>query len=124
MKTFKVLKHSTLGYRAVKVGFSWPGFLFAVIWLLIKKLWGHALIVVSSIIMLTLIELFFDNTQTSVMIILLEFGVYFFVGVNGNEWRTTNLQERGFEIINTLQAETPKAAIGKGRSMRSGKMKG
>ena len=113
MKTFKVFKHPTLGYRAVKVGFSWPGFLFSVIWLLIKKLWGHALIVISSIILLTLIEMFFDNTQTSVMVLLLEFGVYIFVGVNCNEWHVTNLQERGFELIDTLQAETSNAAIGK-----------
>ena len=113
MKTFKVFKHPELGYRAVKIGFSWPGFLFAVIWLLLKKLWGHTLIVVSSIILLTLIELFFNNTQTSLMVILLEFGVYFFVGVNGNEWRAANLRERGFELIDTLQAETPAAAIGK-----------
>ncbi len=113
MKTFKVFKHPTLGYRAVKVGFSWPGFLFSVIWLLIKKLWGHTLIVISSIILLTLIEMFFDNTQTSVMVLLLEFGVYIFVGVKCNEWLVTNLQERGFELIDTLQAETSNAAIGK-----------
>ncbi len=113
MKTFKVFKHPTLGYRAVKVGFSWPGFLFSLIWLLIKKLWGHALIFISSIILLALIEMFFDNTQTSVMVILLEFGVYIFVGINCNEWCVTNLQERGFELTNTLQAKTPDAAIGK-----------
>ena len=113
MKTFKVFKHPTLGYRAVKVGFSWPGFLFSVIWLLIKKFGGHALIVISSIILLTLIEMFFDNTQTSVMVLLLEFGVYIFVGVNCNEWRVTNLQERGFKLIDTLQADTCNAAIGK-----------
>ena len=113
MKTFKVFKHPALGYQAVKVGFSWPGFLFSVIWLLVKKLWGHALIVISSIVLLTLIELFFDNTETSVMVLLLEFGVYIFVGFNGNEWRVTNLQAHGFELIDTLQAETPDAAIGK-----------
>ncbi len=57
--------------------------------------------------------MFFDNTQTSMMLLLLEFGVYIFVGVNCNEWRVTNLQERGFELIDTLQAETSHAAIGK-----------
>jgi Protein of unknown function (DUF2628) len=97
----------------VKVGFSWPGFLFAVIWLLIKKLWGHALIVISSIVLLSAIEMIFDNTQTYVMVFLLELGVYIFVGINGNEWRVTNLQAHGFGLIDTLQAETPKAAIGK-----------
>jgi hypothetical protein len=113
MKTFKVFKHPALGYRAVKVGFSWPGFFFAVLWLLIKKLWVHALIVVSSIILLASIEMIFDNAQTFVMVLLLELGVYIFVGVNGNEWCATNLQEHGFELIDTLQAETSKAAIGK-----------
>lgn len=113
MKIFKVFKHPTLGFRAVKVGFSWPGFLFSVIWLLIKKLWEHALIVISIFILLTLIEMFFDNAQTSVMVLLLEFGVYIFVGVNCNEWRVINLQEHGFELIDTLQAKTPNAAIGK-----------
>ncbi len=113
MKTFKVFKHPALGYQAVKVGFSWPGFLFAVLWLLIKKLWGHALIVVSSIILLASIEMFFDNPQTFVMVLLLELGVYIFVGVNCNEWHVNNLQERGFELIDTLQAETSKVAIGK-----------
>lgn len=113
MKTFKVFKHPTLGYRAVKVGFSWPGFLFSVIWLLTKKLWGHALVLVSSIILLASIEMFFDNAQTSVMVLLLELGVYIFVGVNCNAWCVTNLQEHGFELIDTLQAETSKTAIGK-----------
>lgn len=113
MKTFKVFKHPTLGYRAVKVGFSWPGFLFSVIWLLIKQLWGHALAVMSGIVLLTLIEMFFNNTQTSVMVLLIEVGVYILVGVNCNEWLVTNLQALGFELIDTLQAETPHAAIGK-----------
>lgn len=113
MKTFKVFKHPVLGYRAVKVGFSWPGFLFSVIWLLMKKLWGHALIVVSGIILLVSIEIFFDNAETSVMVLLLELGIYIFVGVNGNEWHTSNMQAQGFELIDTLQAETPALAIGK-----------
>jgi hypothetical protein len=113
MKTFKILSHPNLGYRAVKVGFSWPGFLFAIIWLLTKKLWEHALIVISSIVLLVAIELIFNNAQTSVMVILLELGVYIFVGINGNEWQVTKLQAHGFQIIDTLKAGTPEAAIKK-----------
>ena len=78
-----------------------------------KRLWGHALVVVSSIVLLSTIEMIFDNAQTYVMVILLELGVYVFVGINGNQWHVTNLQEHGFALIDTLQAETPKAAIGK-----------
>jgi len=47
------------------------------------------------------------------MVLLLELGVYIFVGINGNEWYMTNLKQRGFEHIDTLQAETPDAAIRK-----------
>ncbi len=89
------------------------GFLFPAIWLLIKKLWWQALIVISSVILLTFIEMYFDNPETSVMVLLLELGVYIFVGVNGNEWSGINLQAHGFELLDTLQAETPHAAIGK-----------
>jgi hypothetical protein len=113
MKTFKVFKHFDLGYQAVKVGFSWPGFLFPVIWLLIKRLWLQAFIVISSIILLTFIEMFFDNAQTSVMVLLVDVGVYVLVGVNGNEWRVNNLQSHGFELVDSLQAKTPDEAIGK-----------
>ena len=113
MKTFKVFKHPHLGYQAVKVGFSWPGFLFSGIWLLIKKLWGHSLIVIPIIILLASLDMFFKNPGTSFMVLLLELGVYIFVGINGNEWYMANLKERGFEHIDTLQAETPDAAIRK-----------
>jgi hypothetical protein len=113
MKNYRVFRHSVFGYQAVKLGFSWPGFLFPAIWLLIKKLWWHALLVISSVILLTFIEMFFDNAQTSVMVLLIELGVYVLVGVNGNEWQVINLQTRGFELIDTLQAKTPGEAIGK-----------
>jgi len=113
MKTFKVLKHPQLGYQAVKAGFSWPGFLFSVIWLLIKKLWGHALIIIFIIILLASIEILFGNPETSFMVLFLELGVYIFVGINCNEWYVTKLKESGFDHIDTLQAETPDAAIRK-----------
>jgi len=48
-----------------------------------------------------------------VLVLWLEIGIYIFVGANGNEWRAANLQKRGFELIDTVQAETPNAAMGK-----------
>lgn len=113
MKTFNVYKHYALGYQAVKVGFSWPGFLFSVIWLIIKKLWIHAFIVVCSIIILTWIEIYFKNAETSIMVILLEFGIYIIVGANGNYWYMNNLEEHGFELVGTVRAENPSSAIQK-----------
>jgi hypothetical protein len=40
-------------------------------------------------------------------------GLYIFVGFKGNEWRESNLQKRGFELVETLQAENLDAGIGK-----------
>ena len=48
-----------------------------------------------------------------VLIIWLEIGLYIFVGAKGNEWCATNLLKREFELMETVQAETPSAAIAK-----------
>lgn len=48
-----------------------------------------------------------------VLVLWLEIGLYIFVGAKGNEWRAANLQKRGFALIDTVQAETPGAAIAK-----------
>jgi len=117
MKTFKVFRHPTLGFQAVKVGFSWPGFFFLFIWAFVKKLWGYAFAIIGILIILTIIEKLFMKGQYGytnlLMEILLRLIVYIFVGLKGNEWRISNLQKRGFELVDTLQAESPDAAIGK-----------
>ena len=69
--------------------------------------------VVCSIVLLTLIEIFFNNSETSMMVLLVELGLYVLVGANGNEWRMTLLISQGFELVDTLQAKSPAAAIGK-----------
>jgi hypothetical protein len=48
MKTFKVFRHPTLGFQAVKEGFSWPGFFFGPIWAFAKKLWGYAFLITAT----------------------------------------------------------------------------
>ncbi len=116
MKTFKVFKHTTLGYQAVKIGFSWPGLFFSGIWLLVKRLWGYAFVFLSIAILLSFMEAAFEKEESiagMVLVLWLEIGVYIFVGAKGNEWRVTNLQKRGFELIDTVQAETPDVAIKK-----------
>ncbi len=110
IKPFKVFKHPTLGYQSVKIGFSWPGLFFSGIWLLTKKLWGYAFVFLSISIFLSFMEAAFEKEESlagMVLVLWLEIGVYIFVGVKGNEWRAANLQKRGFELIDTVQAETP-----------------
>jgi len=98
------------------VGFSWPGLFFSGIWLLVKKLWRHAFVFLSLSLLLSFMEAGFEQEKSiagMVLVLWLELGIYIFVGAKGNEWRADNLQKRGFELIDTVQAETPNAAIGK-----------
>ncbi len=115
-KTFKVFKHAIFGYLAVKVGFSWPGLFFSGIWLLLKRLWGYAIVFFLITLLLSFLEAGFEqeeNIAGMVLVLWLQLGIYIFVGVKGNEWHENNLKKRGFELIETVQAENPAAAIGK-----------
>jgi uncharacterized protein DUF2628 len=115
MKTFNVYKHPTQGYEAVKQGFSWPGFFFTAIWAFVKKMWGPGLVILGVFVLLVFAETVFEQegSQGGVTIMLLfQFGLYIMVGMKGNDWRRENLVKRGFEKLNTLDAETPDAAIG------------
>jgi Protein of unknown function (DUF2628) len=100
----------------VKVGFSWQGLFFSGIWLLVKKLWRHAFVFLSLSLLLSFMEAGFEQEKSiagMVLVLWLEIGLYIFVGVKGNQWWATNLQKRGFELIDTVQAETPSSAIEK-----------
>ncbi len=128
MKTFNVYKHPTYGIEAVKVGFSWPAFLFSPIWMLVKKLWGLAGAWVAACSGLTLAEKAIDFedklnlsdvSRAQALVYLLVYLIlaagYFFLwlvpGFKGNKWREENLTKRGYEQITTVQAETPDAAV-------------
>jgi len=116
IKTFKIFRHPVIGYQAVKVGFSWPGLFFSGIWLLLKRLWWHALVFFLISFLLSFMETGFEkeeNIAGMVLVLWLQIGMYIFVGVKGNEWSENNLRKRGFELLDTVQAETTVAAIGK-----------
>jgi len=114
MKTFDVYKHPTQGYQIVKQGFGWPALFFTVIWAFVKKMWGLGFVSLGVIFLLTLVETVFEQkgSQVGVLVMLLaQLAFYIVVGVNGNGWRRENLVKRGFEKLNTVEAETPDAAI-------------
>jgi len=52
MKTFDLYRHPTVGYEAVKRGFSWPGFFIGAIWALSKRMWlGGTLLLIAWVIL-------------------------------------------------------------------------
>lgn len=118
MKTFSVYKHPIQGIEAVKVGFSWPAFFFGFFWMLVKKLWGLAGAWFVAYVVLSLIETVTDQsgeggTQALVYLILIAgyFALWLVPAFKGNKWREENLLKRGYEILTTVQAETPDAAV-------------
>lgn len=102
----------------MKVGFSWPAASAGPIWMLAKNLWGLSGLWVAMYFALSLVETVTDTSEPSgaqVLVYLLLVAGYFTLGLvpgfKGNKWREKNLVRRGFEILGTVQAETPEAAI-------------
>jgi Protein of unknown function (DUF2628) len=118
MKTFNVYRHPIQGLEAVKVGFSWPAASAGPIWMLLKQLWGLSGLWVAMYFALSLVETVVDISEPggaqALVYLLLVMG-YLALGLvpgfKGNKWREKNLVRRGFQMLGTVQAETPEAAM-------------
>lgn len=128
MQIFKVYRHPTLGYEAVKAGFSWPAFLFNFVWMLVKKLWSVAGVWFVAYVVLLLLERVTDAAQPepgaqAVVYLLLAAGYFalcLIPDLTGNSWRVTNLTRRGYEFVGDVLADTPDAAIAQAMRTTSG----
>jgi hypothetical protein len=114
MTTFDIYRHPTLGYTAVKRGFSWPGFFVGPIWALSKRMWlGGGLLLVPTIFLLGANS---DanakgdgGPQLVLFVITLAFAVA--VGTLANKRWARSLTRRGYEHLGTADAEEPDGAI-------------
>jgi Protein of unknown function (DUF2628) len=118
MKTFNVYRHPVQGLEAVKAGFSWPAASAGPIWMLVKQLWGWSALWIALYVSLSLVETDTDTSElggTQALVYLHLVAGYVALslipGFKGNQWREKNLVRRGFEMLGTVQAETPEAAI-------------
>jgi hypothetical protein len=78
-------------------------------------MWEPGAVLLGAFIILAIVETYFEPKGYSVgglIIILAQCAIYITVGIKGNEWRRNHLLRRGFEHIQTVEAETPDAAIG------------
>ncbi len=104
MKKFSILQHSTLGYEAVKNGWSWPAFLFTWIWAFVKRLYLIGWIVLVAAIAVSSIpipEVWFVG----------EVVVSLLMGSKGNELRLNRLRASGYEQVASVEARTPDGAM-------------
>ena len=122
MKTFNVYFHSTHGFEAVKVGFSWPALFFNFFWMAVKKLWGLAAVFLIINILIRFVAGFknqFDGSIFTPLLLLLLFAadlaLILVPGFKGNAWRDRHLVAQGYRQLATLQAETPEVAAAQAR---------
>ncbi|BBF66582.1 DUF2628 domain-containing protein [Acidithiobacillus sp. 'AMD consortium'] len=116
MKTYHVFEHPTRGLEAVKVGVSWPGFFFGFFWMLVKKMWGWALLFLAIDIVRGLFQMSITHGQPPASAANLGFALVglvlgIIVGAYGNGWRESNLRNRGYVSVATVEAKTPDGAL-------------
>ena len=111
MLTFDVYAHQSLGFQAVKRGFSWPAFIFGMFWALYKRLW-----LVAAVYLLISLLFAMNNRETQAGGLAtidnwIGFGISLFVGAAGNGWWRQALLEQGYSHVRAVVAASPKAAI-------------
>jgi len=117
MRNFALYHHPQRGYEAVKQGFSWPGFWFTWIWAFVKRLYVIAVVLLVGLVLLRVLV----ETREPGLVWLGAVGalvVALGVGFKGNDWRESSLVNRGYQLMDTLQAENPDVAINRLVQMR------
>lgn len=112
MRTFELYTDAQGDCRAIKKGFSWPGFFFGAIWAFAERLWGIASLLVLVFIILRFIEgIAEDSIGLMFVVLALHLGVSMFVAFQGNEWKRRRLLRKGYTLTKTVEAKNPDAAI-------------
>ena len=118
MKTFNVYRHTNESLEVVKVGFSWPAFIFGVFWMLFSELWSFAALWVAMIISVKIIEAVAGRMSASTFQLLVYVALlacylllWLIPAFNGNKWRDRMLSKReGYEYVGAVQAKNQTAA--------------
>uniref|UniRef100_UPI0033405345 DUF2628 domain-containing protein n=1 Tax=Castellaniella defragrans TaxID=75697 RepID=UPI0033405345 len=127
MKTFVIYKDQKNNrFEAVKQGFSWPALFFGAFWMLVKKLWGHAVVWIVLLFLVNLVLNILENevtyayydSTTALMLAAFSFALAIFAifmwllpAFRGNKWRSERLQRHGYVPIKITQASDPDAAV-------------
>ncbi|WP_417329436.1 DUF2628 domain-containing protein [Halomonas cupida] len=106
MKTFEIHEHPDLGLKAVKDGWSWPGFFFGLFWLLYKTMWLAATVVggVGIVVFFLPPEYAMASNVVGLMVSLV-------LGINGNGMYANVLASRGFQCHDVVEASNPGQAL-------------
>ena len=126
MNHYDVFDHPMYKYKAIKRGFSWPGFFFGIFWSLFNKLWIYSGWLFFWLFIWAISPYFFAKIEQNISIFVLSnlFGVlwrlidilgpviiWLVVGFKGNSWLRHDLAYRGFKFIGPIDSTSPDAAI-------------
>jgi hypothetical protein len=114
MATYKVVKHPTLGFEAIKQGFNFFAFFLSFIWAAFKGLWQKAIILFVVVLILVSIEnsIRLEGSETGlVLTLLVQLAFCIYVGRNANNWTIQRYIDRGFTDMATVESPTADAAI-------------
>jgi hypothetical protein len=114
MRQFNIYENPQKTTVAVKVGWSWPAFLFGVLWAFVKKLWIIGFGVTGIFFLFGIAEALTGGDVLRILSLLqtvLGFAVTLAFGIYGNRWREANLCSRGYELKLTTTAANGEGAI-------------
>jgi len=115
MKVFTIYKHESKGYKAVKVGWSWPAFIFGGWWMLFK---GFIFILIFYIAVYVLMVVYYNDLDVNAPYSANDFFVFvvglilwFYPGFEGNSWLDKKFKNNGYSELKAVPASTKEAAI-------------
>jgi|TARA_Y100000310_G_scaffold254823_1_gene261999 hypothetical protein len=101
---YSVYKNPQNNYKAVKLGWSHPGFFFGIFWCLAKQLWKPAGILFAILFV-------FGATGFIHIDVIVTFGSMIWMGSSGNNLYAQGLEDRGYDLLTIVNAKTPDGAI-------------
>jgi len=116
MKTFKVYNKDDEGYKAVKVGVSFPAFFLGWIWFFYKGAyslgfwfllaWGWYLLKSAGA------DIPYEEyTDAQILIDIIGLIIALIASVKGNEWVAEHYEKNDYKLVKVIQADNLKAAI-------------
>lgn len=115
MKQYNLYLHNSGRFeaQAVKLGWSWPAFLFGPLWALAKKLWLHAIGFIVAVVaaQFLFLSVAADNPAYDYVPQLLPWALSILFGAKGNIWRERSLCSRGYALTGSAAANNPEAAL-------------
>lgn len=105
VKQYKIFQHPNGSVEAVKQGWSFPAAIFGIIWAVVKGLW---MVAISILGVYVFVNTFIYDPSSAFIINVI---VSVVLGVNGNNWRETNLLSRGYNQVDVVVSLNTDAAI-------------